>query len=256
MDPATLIGLAVAFGALGVSLVLDGASPMSLVLPSPMLLVFGGTIGVGIAGGLLRDAKGVVLSVKKALLGKPPQPEQTIATVISLAERARRVGVLAVVAAAAFDVDPSLAEGLRSAIDGTDPEDLRGILLDKIDSKRTSDRAAAKIFTDMGGYAPTIGIIGTVMHLVKVLENLSDPGSLGPSIAAAFVATLWGVLSANLMWLPIGARLKRLSDVECSAMTLAVEGILSIQAGANPRLVAERLQSLVPPEGAATKEAA
>jgi chemotaxis protein MotA len=98
----------------------------------------------------------------------------------------------------------------------------------------------------MGGYAPTIGIIGTVIGLIHVLSNLSKPAELGKLIASAFVATLWGVLTANVIWLPIASKLKRLSDLECAQMNLIVEGIMSIQAGANPRLVAQRLRALAP----------
>jgi chemotaxis protein MotA len=256
MDPATLVGLTVAFGAVFTALFIEGGDPMSLLLPGPMVLVLGGTIGVGIAGGLLRDLKLVLGTAKAAVLGKPGRADATISAVVTLAERARREGLLALEDAAREVDDEFLAEGLRSAIDGTDPEDLREILQDRIDSKRTADRAAAKVFADMGGYAPTIGIIGTVMSLVHVLENLSDPGSLGHAIAAAFVATLWGVMTANLVWLPISSRIRRVSDIECAQMQLALEGILSIQAGANPRVVAERLRSLVPPTDLPEKEAA
>jgi chemotaxis protein MotA len=115
------------------------------------------------------------------------------------------------------------------------------------------------MFENMGGYAPTIGIIGTVMGLVHVLENLDQPETLGHSIAAAFVATLWGVLSANVLFLPIAARLTRLSGIEAEEMELAIEGVLAIQAGSNPRLVAQKLRSLLPPgtaEAADTKKAA
>jgi chemotaxis protein MotA len=247
MDPATLAGLGLAFASVIVAMFLEGGSLGSLLLPAPLVLVFGGTIGAAIAGGLLRDVKTVALAAKRGVLGKPGRSDETIATVVSLAELARREGLLALEDAVKEVEDPFLADGLRAAIDGTDPDDLREILSDRIDTKRTADRATAKVFTDMGGYAPTVGIIGTVMSLVHVLENLSDPGELGHMIAAAFVATLWGVLTANLIWLPIASRLKRLSDVECAQMQLAVEGILSIQAGSNPRVVAQRLQSLVPP---------
>jgi chemotaxis protein MotA len=98
----------------------------------------------------------------------------------------------------------------------------------------------------MGGYAPTIGIIGTVMGLVHVLENLSEPEKLGHLIAGAFLATLWGVLSANLVWLPIGSRLLRIGELEASRMELVIEGVMAIQAGSNPRVVAQRLRSLLP----------
>jgi chemotaxis protein MotA len=258
MDPATLIGLVVTFASVIVMMVLEGANPMAIVLPAPLILVFGGTVGVGIAGGLMRDLKTIIAALKKALLGGAAVPADTIAEVVSLAERARREGLLALEDAIGGVQDEFLRDGLQAAIDGTDPEDLRGILLDKIDAKRAADKIGSKFFTDMGGYAPTIGIIGTVVSLVHVLENLSNPDELGHMIAGAFVATLWGVLSANVLWLPLAARLKRLSEIEIAQMTLVVEGIVSIQAGANPRLVQQRLSSLLPPgeAEASTKKAA
>jgi chemotaxis protein MotA len=121
------------------------------------------------------------------------------------------------------------------------------MLEDRIASKRNQDKVCAKYFTAMGGYAPTIGIIGTVVSLVHVLENLTEPAELGAMIASAFVATLWGLLTANLIWLPIGSRIARASGIEASHMELTVEGLLAIQSGANPRLVGQRLRSLMPP---------
>ena len=187
-------------------------------------------------------------AIPKAMLAKLPDPGPTIETVVGLADRARREGLLALEDAARDIDDPFLRSGLQAAIDGTDPDDLRTILEDRVATKRAADRVNAKYFTDMGGYAPTVGIIGTVVSLVHVLENLADPSSLGQSIAAAFVATLWGILSANLIWLPFGSRIMRVSDLECARMELTVEGLLAVQAGANPRLVGERLRSLVPAE--------
>lgn len=251
MDPATLIGLAVGFGAIIVAMLLEGGNPMSILLPAPLVLVFGGTLGVGIAGGLLRDISTIVGGLKKALLGGSKPPTDTIAEIVSLAERARREGLLALEEAVGGVEDEFLRDGLQSAIDGTDPEDLRTIMLDKIDAKTAHDKVASKFFTDLGGFAPTIGIIGTVISLVHVLENLGNPDDLGHMIAAAFVATLWGVLSANVMWLPIANRLKRLTETEVAQMHLVVEGVTAIQAGANPRLVQQRLASLVPPSKAA-----
>jgi chemotaxis protein MotA len=133
------------------------------------------------------------------------------------------------------------------SIDGTDPEDLRSILEGEIGAKKAEDKAAAKFFNAMGGYAPTIGIIGTVIGLIHVMENLSDPESIGPLIASAFVATLWGVLSANVFWLPMGAKITRTSDLQAASMELLVEGIAEIQAGTSPRTVRAKLSSLVPP---------
>jgi chemotaxis protein MotA len=125
-----------------------------------------------------------------------------------------------------------------------------------VHAKRGEDRQAAKFFSDAGAYAPTIGIIGTVMGLVHVLEKLSTPDKLGPLIASAFVATLWGVTSANVLWLPLGSRLKRLGQLECDRMELAIEGVAAIQAGSNPRIIAQKLTSLLPSRERAEVEAA
>jgi chemotaxis protein MotA len=142
------------------------------------------------------------------------------------------------------------------AIDGTDPEELREILEAEVAAKKAGDKPSIKWFTDAGAYAPTIGIIGTVMGLVHVLENLSQPDKLGHLIAGAFIATLWGVLSANVLWFPISKRLARVSELEVAQMELVVEGILAIQAGSNPRVVAQKLKSLIPGAEAADEKKA
>lgn len=255
MDPAGFIGLVVAFGAIFGALLMEGADPMSIFLPAPLLLVWVGTIGVGVAGHTVKDVIESFKAVPRALMNKVPDPTSTVDTLVDLADRARREGLLALEDAAKDIDDEFLRGGLQAAIDGTDPDDLRMILEDKIATKRSREKVWSKYFADMGGYAPTIGIIGTVISLVHVLENLSDPASLGHSIAAAFVATLWGILSANVVWLPLGARIKRFSDLECAQMEVTLEGLLAVQAGANPRLVGERLRSLLPDTPAA-KEAA
>jgi len=246
MDPATLIGLVVAFGGVIVLMNMEHVAFSAILLPGPLAIVFLGSFGATIAGGAVRDAIFALKRLPSAFTAKAPKRGATIATIVTLSDRARREGLLALEDAAQDVEDQFLREGLMAAIDGADPEDLRVMLEDRIDTKRAQDRVASGFFNSMGGYAPTIGIIGTVISLVHVLENLSDPSTLGPMIAAAFVATLWGILSANLVFLPIGARLKRISDLECSQMEISLEGLLALQAGANPRSVGERLRSLVP----------
>lgn len=246
MDPATLIGLAISFGGVVILMNMESVHLSAILLPGPVAIVFLGAIGATVAGGALRDTVHAVKSLPKALTATAPKRGATIATIITLSDRARREGLLALEETAHEVGDDFLRDGLMAAIDGTDPEDLRVMLEDRIDTKRAQDRVAYGFFNSMGGYAPTIGIIGTVISLVHVLENLSDPSTLGPMIAAAFVATLWGILSANLIFLPIGARLKRISDLECGQMEISLEGLLALQAGANPRAVGERLRSLVP----------
>lgn len=248
MDPATIIGLALAFGAVLGAILLEGASPMSVMLPAPMLLVFGGSLGAGLASSTLEDTKRAFATLVGWLTFKRPDLGATVEVIVGLADGARREGLLSLEEAARTVENPFLRDGLQAAIDGTDPDDLREMLEDRIATQRAQDRTTAKFFNTMGGYAPTVGIIGTVVSLVEVLENLAKPEELGHMIAAAFVATLWGLLSANLMWLPIGARITRASDLRCGHLELILEGLLAIQSGANPRLVGQRLRSLIPPE--------
>jgi chemotaxis protein MotA len=255
MDPGTLAGIGLAFGAIFASMILEGGSPASIMLIPPIVLVFGGTIGAAMAGGMLKDFLGIVGSFQRVFLGKAVASDTLVDDIVKLAEKARREGLLALEDAMKDVENPFLKKGLQLAIDGTDSDELSTILEAEVEAKRKTDKAAAKIFESMGGYAPTIGIIGTVIGLVHVLENLSDPSKLGHLIAGAFVATLWGVMSANVMWLPLGNKLKRLSDIECAQMELVIAGIINIQAGANPRLVAQKLRSLLPPV-AEKKEAA
>ena len=210
MDPATLIGIGLGFVVVIVANIMEGGNPMSLLLIPPLLLVFGTTLLVCLAGSTVPDAKRSFAALKTAFLGKV-QP--------------------------AHDVVP---------IDGTDPEEVREILEGQVYAKRATDKQSAKFFADAGAYAPTIGIIGTVMGLVHVLENLAEPEELGHLIAAAFIATLWGVMSANVIWLPIASRLKRLSELEVTRMELVIEGVAAIQSGSNPRVVAAKLYSLLP----------
>lgn len=248
MDPATLIGIGLALVVVVVSNIMEGGDPMSLVLFPPMLLVLGSTMLVSFAGGTVADAKLAVAGLKRAFLAKAPSAGDLVPSIVMLAEKARREGLLALEDSLADVEDPFLVRALTLAIDGTDPEEVREILESEVRAQKTEDKQAAKFFTAAGGYAPTIGIVGTVMGLVHVLENLARPEELGHLIAGAFVATLWGVLSANLVFLPIGARLKRLGELEVARMELTIEGVTALQAGANPRMIAQKLRSLLPTE--------
>ena len=157
---------------------------MAIVLLPPLILVFGGTFGAAIAGSAMADVKKIGAWFKMALMpAKVPPVSDRIATLVSLAEKARKEGLLALEAQVKDIDDPFLKRGLQMGIDGTDPEELRQVLEGEITAKKGEDKVAAKFFTAMGGYAPTIGIIGTVVGLIHVLENLSSPESLGPLIA-------------------------------------------------------------------------
>src|SRR3954467_2873513 len=256
MDPASLIGIVLALVSLVVMMLMEGSSPLAIFLLPAMILVFGGTFGAAIAGSSMADIKKIGGWFKQALLpAKVPPVTDRIQTLVSLAEKARKEGLLALEAQVKNIDDPFLKRGLQMGIDGTDPEELRSVLEGEIAAKKAEDKVGAKFFTAMGGYAPTVGIIGTVVGLIHVLETLDAPASLGPLIAGAFVATLWGVLSANLFWLPMGAKITRVSELQAAQMELLVEGITEIQAGTSPRAVRQKLTALVPPSEVAREAA-
>jgi chemotaxis protein MotA len=256
VDPATLIGFAVSLIALLVFMVMEGADPTSLLFLPAIVLVIVATFGAAMSGQTMDDLKKMPGWFKMAVLpAKVPPASDQIQTLVSLAEKARKEGLLALEAQVKQIEDPFLKRGLQMGIDGTDPEQLRDVLESEIAAKKAEDKVAAKFMTTMGGYAPTIGIVGCIVGLMNVMGNLSNPEALGPMIAAAFVATLWGVMAANFWFLPMGAKITRVSELQAAQMSLLVEGIAEIQAGTSPRAVRLKLNSLIPPSEAA-KEAA
>lgn len=256
MDPSTAIGAGLALVAIFGSMIMEGASPSAIFLPGPLLLVFGGTIGAAMAGAMMTDVKALPKQLIRAVTTKAATSGQSVDSIVTLATRARREGLLSLESEISNIENPFLRRALEMAVDGTDADELAEILGAEIDTKRSHDAAAAKLFHDMGGYSPTIGIIGTVLGLVHVLGNLGEPATLGEKIASAFVATLWGVMNANIFWFPLANRLKRVTQSECDEMELALEGVLAIQAGSNPRLIAQKLQSMLPPVEAVEKDVA
>jgi chemotaxis protein MotA len=256
VDPATLIGFVVSLVALLVFMVLEGSDPMSLLALPAIVLVIVATFGAAMASQTMNDLKKLPGWFKMAAMpAKVPPATDQIQTLVSLAEKARKEGLLALEAQVKAIEDPFLKRGLQMGIDGTDPEELRAVLESEIGAKKAEDKVAAKFMTTMGGYAPTIGIVGCIVGLMNVMGNLSNPEALGPMIAAAFVATLWGVMAANFWFLPMGAKIMRVSELQAAQMELLVEGITEIQAGTSPRAVRLKLTSLIPPSELA-KEAA
>jgi chemotaxis protein MotA len=256
VDPATLIGFVISLVALLAFMVMEGADPTSLVFIPAIVLVIVATFGAAMSGQTMDDLKKMPGWFKLALMpAKVPPATDQIQTLVSLAERARKEGLLALEAQVKAIEDPFLKRGLQMGIDGTDPEELRAVLESEISAKKAEDKVAAKFMTTMGGYAPTIGIVGCIVGLMNVMGSLSNPEALGPMIAAAFVATLWGVMAANFWFLPMGAKILRVSELQAAQMELLVEGITEIQAGTSPRAVRLKLTSLIPPSELA-KEAA
>src|SRR6185437_3849792 len=222
MKPATAIGIVVATLGILMAGIMGGTSPAAFMDIPALLIIIGGTGGVTMAS-CGREGMKKIPSLYKIAFG-PPEIDLNgrVQQLVGFAEQARREGLL--------------------ALDGQTAE-----IEDEIDGMMARHHEGAAPFEKAGGFAPTMGIIGTVMGLVHVLQNLSAPSTLGPAISSAFIATLMGVGSANVLYLPIANRLKALSKQEVELRTLTLEGILAVQAGDNPRVVAEKLGSFVPP---------
>jgi chemotaxis protein MotA len=247
MKAATAIGIAAAAFSILMSAMMEGTSPAAFIDIPAVLIIVGGTTGATLASVGMDSMKRIPALWKIVLKAEPPDLKARVELLVSLAEQARREGLLALDAKIGDIDDEFTRKGLQLVVDGSDPALVRDVLEAEIDGMASRHASGAAPFEKAGGFAPTIGIIGTVMGLVHVLENLSAPSTLGPSISTAFIATLMGVGSANVIFLPVANRLKAMSAEEMELRTLTLDGILSVQAGDNPRIVAEKLSSYVPP---------
>ncbi|HXE44799.1 MAG TPA: flagellar motor protein [Conexibacter sp.] len=247
MKAATAIGIGAGVFALLFASMMEGTQPMAFFNISALIIVIGGT-GAATLSSVGMDTMKKIPQLYKLAFG-PPELDMRgrVELVVSLAEQARREGLLALDAQLSEIDDEFTRKGLQLVVDGTDPELVREILEAEIDGMTTRHALGATAFEKAGGFAPTMGIIGTVMGLVHVLQNLSSPASLGPAISTAFIATLLGVGSANVIFLPVGARLRQLSSAEAELRILTLEGILAVQAGDNPRVVGDKLRSFIAP---------
>ena len=254
MKASSVIGIVV--GCLGIAMgaTMEGSNIMAVINPSAMLIVLVGTLGATITGTSFESIKAIPKLYKKAFSPEVLDLNSRVTELVGYAEQARRDGLLALDEQLAGIEDPYTKKGLQLVVDGTDPELVAEVLDAENANMRKRHQAAAQPFEKAGGFAPTMGIVGTVFGLVHVLSNLDAPETLGPSISAAFIATLVGVGSANVIFLPIGNRLKQLSGEELHAREMTVEGILSIQSGDNPRVVSEKLITFVPPAQRPTED--
>lgn len=247
MEITTLAGILIASLSLVVAFLMEGGSILALVKPTAALIVFGGTIGATIVSFSISEIKSVPQLLKITMFQKLPDEVALIEQIVGLADKVRREGLLYLENQLPQVSDAFMRKGIQLVVDGTDPELVRRIMETEMYAIQERHHTGASIFEAAGGYAPTMGIIGTVMGLVHVLSNLEKPETLGPSIALAFIATLYGVGSANILWLPIAEKLKNLSKKEAMLRELMLEGIMSIQAGYNPVLIRERLTAFLTP---------
>ncbi len=247
LDRLTPMAVGGALACVFLAMILDGSNPAVLFMPAPLILVFGGTLAVGAAGFMKRDVK-EIKSILMSAFGVPdPDTEEDIEKIFQFASIARKEGLLALEAASKDITDPFLRQCVQLAVDGTDPEEMQDILEGEIAATEQHHKMGAKFFQDLGGFSPTLGIIGTVVGLIHVLQNLNNPSTIGAAIGSAFTATLWGVMAANVFWLPISNKLKRASQVEVSRKRMIVDGMLAVQAGSSPRMIKARMESHLPP---------
>lgn len=249
MDPATLLGLGLIIVGVFAGGLMDGVSPtVFFATPAAFLIVLMSSFGAAFLSNEMSDAKTIAKVLIKAIKGQKLQDTgDLIDQIVRFAEAARREGLLALEQQAAGIENPLLNRGMRLAIDGADPESVREVLEDDIAAMSARHKLGAKMVTSIGIFAPTFGIIGAVIGLIHTMSLLESPTEIGEGIAGAFTATFWGVFSANAIFLPLGNKLSAMSASEIAQKRLIVEGVLSIQSGANPRLLDDRLRSSLPP---------
>jgi chemotaxis protein MotA len=242
MDILSLIGLLLGFGAIIGGNLLEGGHTDSLMQTTAFIIVAGGTCGAIMVQTPLKVFFRGLKMIGWVFLPPKLAGVQVIEKIVGWSQVARKEGLLGLEPVAEAEADLFARTGLRLLVDGTEPDSIRNILDVELDAKEHFDTQAAKVFEGMGGYSPTIGIIGAVMGLIHVMQNLSDPAKLGTGIAVAFVATIYGVGLANLVFLPVANKLKSIVHKQTQARAMVIEGIISIAGGENPRNIETKLQ--------------
>lgn len=249
MDFGSLIGITVALAGIIGGQLLEGGYVGSLLQSAAFLIVLGGTAGAVMVQSPARVFVRGVKMAKWVVLPPDFAPQRMIADILRWSNSARRQGLLSLEQHADMAADPFARKGLQLLVDGAEPEKLREAMEVEIMTFEEYHRQAARIWEAAGGYAPTIGILGAVLGLIHVMENLSEPARLGSGIAVAFVATIYGVGLANLVFLPVANKLKVLIARQVLVREILVDGLVSIASGENPRMIENRLQGYVTDQG-------
>jgi len=246
MDLTAPIGLLIALIGIIGGRVLEGGSPLFLLQHTAFVIVAGGTIGAMIYSSRSLDILAFPNHLRKTFVKSETRAEEIIPQLVRFAEKARREGLLSLEREVPNVEDEFLKQGLQLVADGTDPEIVKSILTIQLEQQEVRHERVIKMYESGGGYAPTIGIIGAVLGLISVMEHLHEGiEKVGPGIAVAFVATIYGLVLANILLFPMAAKLRINSQSELLVRELILEGILSIQAGDNPRIIEERLKAFL-----------
>jgi len=245
----TIVFVIFSFAALILAFVLEGGHLAGLLSPTAAIIVLGGTIGataVTIPLDILKNT-GKLFAI--AMSNRRTNMIELIRYFNDLSIKARKEGLLALESDMGADnVDPFIKKGISLAVDGTNPELIKSIMETQIEQISKRHKSQIQIFESAGGYAPTMGILGTVMGLVHVLSNLANAAELGGQIATAFLATMYGIGTANLLWLPVGGKLKAMDAVEMKEKLMVMEAVLSITSGDNPQVMVQKLKVFLAPD--------
>jgi chemotaxis protein MotA len=242
MDKISLVGLTLGLAAILFGQILEGGHVGSLIQPTAFLIVAGGTLGAVMLQSPLRVFIDGMRMARWVFVPPMIDPAEMITEATNWSQIARKEGLLALEARVSGMTDPFMRRGVQLLIDGVEPEHLREVLEVEIDATETQMKLGARIWEAAGGYAPTIGILGAVMGLIHVMENLSDPSRLGAGIAVAFVATIYGVGFANLIFLPISKKLLAHIGTITAHREMLVDGLVGIANGDNPRIIESRMR--------------
>lgn len=245
IDRGSVFGIILGIAAIVAANFIEGGSADSLFQLTAALIVFGGTFGATLLSFPMKDIIQAGASLKEVFFLEKLDPDAIINDIINCSYIARRNGMIALEAELERITDPFLKKSLRLAIDGMNPKLLRETMEQENITYEENKKRSARVFETAGGFAPTIGIIGAVMGLIKVMEHLSDPSKLGAGIAVAFVATIYGVGSANLIFLPISKRLTNKTNKDLFLREMILEGVLLIQSGINPHYIDEKLRVFI-----------
>jgi chemotaxis protein MotA len=247
MDLATIIGLLVSVGAIGVAFLMEGGSIEAVFLTAPILIVIGGTLGATMITTSMSTVMCIPTYLRIAFFGRSHPAEKTIESVVSLSEKARRDGILGLEGRLEEISNPFFRKAVQLVIDGTEVTVLRDVLDIEISYAERRHLRGIEFFQKAGGFAPTMGILGTVLGLIQCLANVSDAPRMAAAIATAFIATLWGVGLANLFLLPVSDKLRMRHREEVDYQELIVEGMIALQSGDTPRNIRSRLVSHISP---------
>lgn len=246
MDFATIIGILGGFGLVIIAMATGGGLAWFLDGPSAMI-VFGGTFGAVLINYPIADILGVIKVAKNAFMGKKQEAGDIINELVEMSRLSRRDGIMSLQKMINKRKDPFLTKAVNLVMDGLDPAHVSEILETELDFIGERHRLGAEIFTTMGNFAPAMGLLGTLIGLVQMLTQMNNPSTIGPAMAVALITTFYGVLLANLVFLPIAGKLKTKSSQEILLKQLIINGILSIQSGDNPRVLEQKLHSFVSP---------